>query len=119
MEKFQLNSAANPVLRKGVALYAHRFLGLFQRSPDNRKSARFIAGSALIAASFLVYLAYPIILLILPLSRSVKVGATIGVWILSWGVFSAGIFLAGPDGLEWFKDNYRRTIGTRGLKAKE
>jgi UPF0716 family protein affecting phage T7 exclusion len=119
VEKFQPKTAASPVLRKQSATSAQRFLALFQRSPGNRKSARFIIGSALIAASFLVYLAYPIILLILPLSRSIKVGATIGVWILSWGVFSAGIFLAGPEGFEWFKGLWRRMISARGFEANE
>jgi hypothetical protein len=76
-------------------------------------SARFIAGTALIAGSFLVYLAYPIILLILPFSPSVKIGATVIVWIVSWGVFSAGIFLAGPEGFERFKGLWLRIISGR------
>ena len=75
-------------------------------------SARFIAGTALIAGSFLVYLAYPIIIFVLPFSRSAKVGATVVIWIVSWGVFSAGIFLAGPEGFERFKGFWLRIISS-------
>jgi len=74
-------------------------------------SARFIAGTALIAGSFLVYLAYPIVLFVLPFSRSIKLGAAVAIWIASWGVFSAGIFLAGPEGFERFKGLWLRIIG--------
>jgi len=79
-------------------------------------SARFITGAILIASSFLVYLAYPIILVVLPASGSIKVGATIAASVLSWGVFSLGIFLTGPEGYELFKAFWRRAIG--GLRLK-
>jgi UPF0716 family protein affecting phage T7 exclusion len=69
-----------------------------------------IAGTALIAGSFLVYLAYPVILLMLPLSPSIKVGATVAVWFLSWAVFSAGIWLAGPQGFQRFKGFWSRMV---------
>jgi hypothetical protein len=91
-----------------------RFLALFPDSFHNHRPVRFIAGTALIAGSFLVYLAYPIILLILPFSRSIKVGATIAVWVASWGIFSAGIFLAGPEGCEWLKGLWSRMTGGHG-----
>ncbi|HEX9143671.1 MAG TPA: hypothetical protein VGA09_05315, partial [Candidatus Binatia bacterium] len=81
-------------------------------SAHGYNSARFIAGTALIAGSFLVYLAYPIILLILPFSPSIKVGAAVVVWFVSWGVFSAGIFLAGPEGFERFKGFWSRIISS-------
>jgi hypothetical protein len=71
--------------------------------------ARLIAGSALIAGSFLVYLAYPIILFALPLPGNLKLGAAAAVWLLSWGAFSAGIFLAGPEGLERVKRLWPRS----------
>jgi hypothetical protein len=87
-----------------------KLFGCFPRSVRGHTSARFIAGTALIACSFLVYLAYPIILLILPFSRSIKVGAAVAVWFISWGVFSAGIFLAGPEGFERFKGFWLRII---------
>jgi hypothetical protein len=73
------------------------------------KPARFIAGTALIAGSFLVYLAYPIILFVLPLSSNLKLASTAAVWLLSWGAFSAGIFLAGPEGLERVKRLWPRS----------
>jgi hypothetical protein len=79
-------------------------------------SARFITGAVLIASSFLVYLAYPIILLVLPASGSIKVGATIAASLLSWGVFSLGIFLTGTEGYELFKAFWRRAIGRLRLK---
>ncbi len=88
-----------------------RFFPSDSFSRDN--SARFITGTALISVSFLVYLAYPVILLILPLGKSTKVVAVIAVWILSWAVFSAGIFLAGPDGFRWFKGLWLRLTRSR------
>ena len=81
-----------------------------------RYSARFITGAILIASSFLVYLAYPIILLVLPASGSIKVGATIAASVLSWGIFSLGILLTGTEGYELFKALWRRAIGGLSLK---
>jgi hypothetical protein len=48
-------------------------------------------------------LAYPVILLILPLGESIKLAAVVAVWALSWSAFGAGILLAGPDGFRWLK----------------
>jgi hypothetical protein len=79
---------------------------------------RFMVGTALIVGSFLVYLAYPIILLFLPLPGKIKIAATVAVWLLSWGVFSAGIFLAGPEGYEWIKRLWKRMIGAPFVKRK-
>jgi hypothetical protein len=81
------------------------------RAPQH--SVRFIAGTVLMAASFLVYPAYPVILLWLPLSPSVKAGVSVAVWVLSWGSFSLGAYLAGPEGYAWFKGLWRRLIGNR------
>ena len=78
-----------------------------------RQSVRFIAGTALIAGSFLVYPAYPVILLWLPLSASVKASASVAIWVLSWGAFSLGAYLAGPEGYAWFKGLWRRLTGNR------
>jgi uncharacterized membrane protein (DUF485 family) len=61
-------------------------------------STRFIVGMALIAASFLVYLAYPVILLFVTASSQIKIIATVAVWAMSWAVFSVGVFLTGPEG---------------------
>jgi hypothetical protein len=78
-----------------------------------QKSARFIAGTVLMAGSFLVYPAYPVIILWLPLSASAKAGASVTVWLLSWGTFSLGGYLAGPEGYAWFKRLWRRITGSR------
>lgn len=72
----------------------------------------------LIASSFLVYLAYPIILLMLPLPRSIKLAAAAGVWFLSWGVFSAGVVLAGPQGYQKVKAFWSRLIKGRLGESK-
>jgi len=112
VEKFQPNLEANTALREHTAASALlRFIDLCRAPAHGRKSLRFIAGAALIAGSFLVYLAYPVILLYLPFSGSVKLGATVAVWVLSWAVFSAGIFLTGPQGYEWFKGLWTRMTG--------
>ena len=64
---------------------------------------RFIAGVALMGVSFLVYPAYSLIILLLPFSRGIKVGVIAAASLLSWGVFSAGIYLAGREGYDWLK----------------
>ena len=88
-----------------------RYINLSRTPAQGQKSLRFIAGTALITGSFLVYLAYPVILLYLPFSGSAKVGATVAVWVLSWAVFSAGILLTGPQGYEWLKGLWTRMAG--------
>ena len=94
-----------------------RFLAFCPISVHDDKSLRFIAGTVLISGSFLVYLAYPVILLMLPLAESIKLAAVVAVWVLSWSAFSAGIFLAGPDGVEWLKElGSRMTRGHLGKK---
>ncbi len=74
-------------------------------------------GTVLISGSFLVYLAYPVILVILPFAPSIKLAAVAAVWVLSWSAFGAGIFLAGPDGFEWLKKLWSRI--TRGQLGRE
>ena len=61
-------------------------------------SIRFKFGIALIVASFSVYLAYPVILLLVNASGQIKVIATVVLWAMSWAVFSIGVFLTGPEG---------------------
>jgi hypothetical protein len=58
------------------------------------------------AVSFMVYPAYPIILA-LPISGEMRVAATVAASLLSWGVFSIGIFLAGREGYDWLKGQWR------------
>jgi hypothetical protein len=119
VEKFQSNPGANTGLQEHTTACALlRFIDLSRTPAHGQKSLRFIAGTALIAGSFLVYLAYPVILLYLPFSGKFKVGATVAVWILSWAVFSAGIFLTGPQGYEWVKGLWARmTSGESGKRA--
>ena len=112
MERFHPNLEANTDSQEHIAPSALQRLVAFFRAPAcGKKSLRFIAGAALIAGSFLVYLAYPVILLYLPFSGSVKVGATVAVWVFSWAVFSAGIFLTGPRGYEWLSGLWTRLTG--------
>lgn len=112
VERFQPNLGATEDLQKHTAASALLKLIDLSRTPaQGQKSLRFIAGTALIAGSFLVYLAYPVILLYLPFSGSAKVGATVAVWVLSWSVFSAGILLTGPQGYEWLKGLRTRMAG--------
>jgi len=82
--------------------------------PVGKKSVRFIVGTVLMTSSFLVYPAYPVIILWLPLSASAKAGASVAIWILSWSTFSLGGFLAGPEGYAWFKELWKRLTSRRG-----
>ena len=72
------------------------------------RRVRFLVGIGLIAASFLVYLAYIVIILFLPFSAKTKAGAIVAASLLSWAGFSAGIFLAGHEGYHWVKRLWRR-----------
>ncbi len=78
-----------------------------RRAPDVRR-VRLLVGIALIAVSFLVYPAYSIIILFLPLSGPIKVAVVVAASLLSWAVFSAGIFLAGEEGYNWLKRLWKR-----------
>jgi hypothetical protein len=80
---------------------------------------RFIAGIAIIAISFLVYPAYPFIILLLPSSIRVKFGVIIALWLLSWCAFSAGILLAGLEGYEWLKELWKRRTGGGRRKGQK
>src|ERR1043166_1212655 len=63
--------------------------------PKSRSRSTFVAGLAMVLISFLVYPAYPIIILLVPASAIVKAGLTVTAWILSWICFSVGVCLAG------------------------
>lgn len=60
------------------------------------------------ALSFLVYAAYPMIIVFLPFSGTVKGGLILAASFLSWAIFSAGIFLAGREGYNWLKGVWKR-----------
>lgn len=68
---------------------------------------RFVAGVTLIAASFLVYPSYLVIPL-LPLSGTMKLGIVLIASLVSWGTFSIGSYLSGREGFEWLKRRLRR-----------
>ena len=78
------------------------------RRAATARRVRFLAGIALMAASFLVYPAYSIIILFLPFSGVIKAGVIVAASLLSWGIFSAGIFLAGREGYDWLKGLWKR-----------
>ena len=119
MDKFHSNLGTSTSSQEHTAPSAlQRFVAFFRAPVRGQKSLRFITGAALIAGSFLVYLAYPVIYLYLPVSGSIKAGATVAVWVLSWTVFSAGILLTGPEGYAWLRGLWmRKTSGHSGKKT--
>ena len=46
-------------------------------------------------------------------TASAKAIVSVAVWVLSWGTFSLGAYLAGPKGYAWFKGLWQRLIGNR------
>jgi hypothetical protein len=54
------------------------------------------------AGSFLVYPAYPVLVL-WPVSDRARLEATLVVAGLSWGVFTVGLYLAGRRGWVWLR----------------
>ena len=61
------------------------------------------------AGSFLVYPAYPV-LVIWPVSDRARIEVTLVAAALSWAVFSVGLYLAGRRGWVWLR---RRVEGPR------
>ncbi len=110
MAELHPNLVSNSGSQKKASL-GQRFLAFFQSAANGQKSVRFITGTVLIAGSFLVYLAYPLILLFLPSAGTIKVAATIAAWVISWGIFSAGIYLTGPEGSDRLKALWTRMTG--------
>jgi len=62
----------------------------------------FTIGVALIASSFAVYPAYPVIAL-LPLPLDLRVALAVAASALSWGIFLIGTTLAGKQGVDYLK----------------
>jgi hypothetical protein len=62
----------------------------------------FWLGVVLIALSFAIYPAYPVVPF-LPISRWAQGGAAVGMSVLSWGMFIAGSLLAGKKGVAYLK----------------
>jgi hypothetical protein len=80
---------------------------LASERPRDKRRGRFAAGIVLMAVSFSVYPAYPLILF-LPFSGQIKAATMVAASLLSWAVFSAGIFLAGQEGYNWLKGLWKR-----------
>jgi hypothetical protein len=76
---------------------------------DRRQRAVFVTGVGLIAGSFLVYPAYPVIIL-LPLSGGLKITVIIIASVVSWSAFSIGVLLAGLETYEWLKELFKRRV---------
>jgi len=65
-----------------------------------------MTGVLLMAGSFLVYPAYPV-LVFWPVSDHVRIGITLGAAAMSWAVFSAGLYLAGRRGWVWLRRRWK------------
>jgi hypothetical protein len=62
----------------------------------------FTIGVALIASSFAIYPAYPVIAL-LPLPVDERLVLAVAASVVSWGVFLLGTSLAGKRGVDYLK----------------
>ncbi|HUE38807.1 MAG TPA: transporter suffix domain-containing protein [Candidatus Binatia bacterium] len=67
----------------------------------------FSIGVALIAMSFAIYPAYPLIAL-LPLPVQARLATAFVASVASWGVFLVGTALAGKQGVEYLKRMFTR-----------
>ena len=65
-----------------------------------------MTGVMLMAGSFLVYPAYPILVL-WPAAERARVEITLVAAVLSWTVFSAGLYLAGRRGWVWLRRRWK------------
>ena len=76
-----------------------------------------MTGVLLMAGSFLVYPAYPILIL-WPVADRARVELTLVAAALSWAVFSAGLYLAGRRGWIWLRRRWQsRTIAVWTARA--
>jgi hypothetical protein len=65
-----------------------------------------VAGVLLMGGSFLVYPAYPVLVL-WPVSDRARVEVTLVAAALSWAVFSVGLYLAGRRGWVWLRRRWK------------
>ena len=65
-----------------------------------------MTGVLLMAGSFLVYPAYPILVL-WPATDRARVEITLVATTLSWAVFSVGLYLAGRRGWVWLRRRWK------------
>jgi len=66
----------------------------------------FLAGVVLMAGSFLVYPAYPVLVL-WPATDRARVEITLVGAVLSWAVFTVGLYLAGRRGWVWLRRRWK------------
>jgi hypothetical protein len=85
----------------------HRRFGPGEPARPHRGRRGFLAGVVLMAGSFLVYPAYPVLVL-WPASEGARVEITVVAAALSWAVFSIGLYLAGRRGWVWLRRRWKR-----------
>jgi hypothetical protein len=66
----------------------------------------FVTGVLLMAGSFLVYPAYAVVVL-WPVSDRTRIALTLVAAAVSWGVFSAGLYLTGRRGWIWLRRRWK------------
>ena len=84
----------------------HRHHGHGEPARVHRGRRGFMTGVLLMAGSFLVYPAYPILIL-WPVVERARVELTLVAAALSWAVFSAGLYLAGRRGWVWLRRRWK------------
>jgi hypothetical protein len=96
----------HPVPAEGSRLKVGR-LRLRRGEPRPHRGRRgFLAGVFLMAGSFLVYPAYPL-LVFFPSTDRARVEVTLVAAALSWAVFSVGLYLAGRRGWVWLRRRWK------------
>jgi hypothetical protein len=87
--------------------HAHRHPPHGRGEPRPHRARRgFMTGVFMMAGSFLVYPAYPILVL-WPTTERIRVGLTVSAAALSWTIFSAGLYLAGRRGWIWLRRRWK------------
>ena len=71
-------------------------------TPGPRRRSSFGLGVILMAFSFGIYLAYPMVPF-LPISAWNRSGVFVGLSIVSWGIFCLGFVLAGRRGVVYLR----------------
>jgi hypothetical protein len=75
-------------------------------SRPHRARRGFTTGVLMMAGSFLVYPAYPLLVL-WPTTDHVRVGLTVVAGGVSWVVFTTGLYLAGRRGWIWLRRRWK------------